>query len=224
MTEDIKKYFKLLENATVDKSCNCEGDCHCEDDLLETYDIHAEGEHKARIEDVIEKIESAGSDAETHKLALKALEAVGGETFSSTPSGAIEDLLPIIEEDKAALKKVEELLDQYGVTVSEDVDAELEREIEDAMDDEEDYPGDLGVEVVDAPSNEEDEEDETEEVPVFNYTATIQLHGYDYPLILQSDDMDELKTVMRVLRQSGLNPEGQYKWNSRAINLDPDEE
>ena len=70
----------------------------------------------------------------------------------------------------------------------------------------------------DMPEMESSEEDDL----MYNYTATIQLHGYDYPVILHSDSIDEFKTVMRVFRQSGLHPDGEYKWNSRKFDLDAD--
>lgn len=99
-----------------------------------------------------------------------------------------------------------------------DLDGELDMEIA-SVNDSEDYVGD---EIEEPELAIDDEEVETVE-PVYNYTATIQVHGYDFPLVLQSDDMDEIKTVMRVLKQSGLNPSGDYKWNSKTFEIDLDE-
>lgn len=231
MSEDMKKYFALMESATnakeetneeETKECGCAGECDCETKVDESYMIEAEGDHKARIQEVIRKIEECGDAEKTFEMAVNVLEKVDGETYSSTTSGAIEDLLPIIEGDVDKLTKVEEYLGECGLNeVTEDLDFELDREIADSYSDEEEeyQPNyDIEPEVLDEPEVEE------ESAPTFNYTATIQLHGYDYPLVLQADDMDELKTVMRVLDQSGLAPEGEYKWNSRAIDLTTDDE
>lgn len=102
-----------------------------------------------------------------------------------------------------------------------DLDDELDREI--ASVDELEPNG-----YDDEYSPELDSEGDLEDVvgddePVYNYTATIQIHGYDFPMVLQSDDMDEIKTVMQVMRQSGLNPRGDYKWNSKTFQIDLDE-
>lgn len=231
MSEDMKRYFALMESATSAmeeskedeaKKCDCEEeDCGCESNLEESFVIEAEGDHKARIQEVIRRIEECGDAEKSFEMAVNVLEKVGGETYSSTASGAIEDLLPIIESNMDMLSKVEEYLGECGQDeVTEDLDSELDREIADSfVGDEEEYQPNYDIE----PDVHDEPEDEEDTGLAFNYTATIQLHGYDYPLVLQGDDMDELKTVMRVLDQSGLAPSGEYKWNSRAIDLSADE-
>lgn len=107
-----------------------------------------------------------------------------------------------------------------------DLDSELDMEIaRDGLEDE--YMGDDEEYVapdLDSGYDEMGGELEAEDDDViFNYTATIQLTGYDFPLVLQADDMEEIKTVMRVMQQSGLNPKGDYKWNSKTFEIDLDE-
>jgi len=104
-----------------------------------------------------------------------------------------------------------------------DIDSELDMEIaRDGLED--DYMGDDDEYVVPEPEPEvESGGDDLGDDVVFNYTATIQLTGYDFPLVLQADDMEEIKTVMRVMQQSGLNPKGDYKWNSKTFEIDLDE-
>lgn len=113
-----------------------------------------------------------------------------------------------------------------------DLDSELDMEIardglEDEYigDDEENVAPDLdsGYNEMGGESEAEDDDDVDDDDVIFNYTATIQLTGYDFPLVLQADDMEEIKTVMRVMKQSGLNPKGDYKWNSKTFEIDLDE-
>ena len=107
-----------------------------------------------------------------------------------------------------------------------DLDSELDMEIardgleDEYMGDDEEYVApDLDSGYDDMGGDLEPENDDV----IFNYTATIQLTGYDFPLVLQADDMEEIKTVMRVMQQSGLNPKGDYKWNSKTFEIDLDE-
>lgn len=106
-----------------------------------------------------------------------------------------------------------------------DLDSELDMEIaRDGLEDE--YMGDDEEYIapdLDADMDVDDELGSEEDDVIFNYTATIQLTGYDYPLVLQADDMEEIKTVMRVMQQSGLNPKGDYKWNSKTFEIELDE-
>ena len=106
-----------------------------------------------------------------------------------------------------------------------DLDSELDMEIaRDGLEDE--YMGDDEEYIapdLDADMDVDGELGSEEDDVIFNYTATIQLTGYDYPLVLQADDMEEIKTVMRVMQQSGLNPKGDYKWNSTTFEIELDE-
>lgn len=106
-----------------------------------------------------------------------------------------------------------------------DLDSELDMEIaRDGLEDE--YMGDDEEYVapdLDADMDVDGELGSEDDDVIFNYTATIQLTGYDYPLVLQADDMEEIKTVMRVMQQSGLNPKGDYKWNSKTFEIELDE-
>lgn len=102
-----------------------------------------------------------------------------------------------------------------------DVSDLLQKEIDSAYENDEDNEGDI-EDTFDYVDDLIDSSEESHS-PTFNYTATIQLHGYDFPLVLQSDEMDEIKTVMRLMKQSGLDPKGVYRWNSKTFDIDLDE-
>lgn len=125
-------------------------------------------------------------------------------------------------EDEFNLDPEEVGIDEPEQLGSYDVDDELDMEIARSVSDDFDMePDELESGEFDVEPDHEAEPEVQE--PVFNYTATIQIHGYDFPLVLQADDMDEIKTVMQVLKQSGLNPQGDYKWNSKTFEIDLDE-
>jgi phage FluMu protein Com len=112
-------------------------------------------------------------------------------------------------------------MDDSGYDVDNELDMEIARSDVEDMGGEEDYSYDE-PDMMDMEPNLDADGTESDD-PIFNYTATIQIHGYDFPLVLQADDMDEIKTVMQVLKQSGLNPKGDYKWNSKTFEIDLDE-
>lgn len=120
-------------------------------------------------------------------------------------------------------------MDDYEPDLDSDSDFNLDSELDmeiarDGLED--DYMGDDDEYVAPSLDDEPDmggELGSEEDDVIFNYTATIQLTGYDFPLVLQADDMEEIKTVMRVMKQSGLNPQGDYKWNSKTFQIDLDE-
>lgn len=146
----------------------------------------------------------------------------------------IKHCVEILESMRTKLDETDILIDdehEEDHNVDE-IDTDLDMDIDSELDMEIDYSGDEGEdELYSEPAIDDIEYSEPAiEVPeedkdlTYNYTATLQIHGYDYPMILQSDEIDDFKTVMRVMKQSGLHVEGEYKWNSKTFNLDQDTE
>jgi hypothetical protein len=155
------------------------------------------------------------------------------QLLESVESGEVEESKEEVEETLEEDRYEEELPGDEDMGMDSsldmddyDLDSELDMEIardgleDEYMSDDEEYVApdlDSGYDEMGGELEPEDED------VIFNYTATIQLTGYDFPLVLQADDMEEIKTVMRVMQQSGLNPKGDYKWNSKTFEIDLDE-
>lgn len=162
--------------------------------------------------ELLESLEN-GKEAEEMEEELKDYK----DDFSDLEEDRYEEELPG-DEDMGMDSSLD--MDNY------DLDSELDMEIardgleDDYMGDDEEY---VAPEIEPTMEPEMGGDPEAEDDVIFNYTATIQLTGYDFPLVVQADDMEEIKTVMRVMQQSGLNPKGDYKWNSKTFEIDLDE-
>lgn len=215
-SDDMKKYIKLL-NEHADYNGN-----------LPNYEIEVVNRKSGKIEH---------DDVAKDEKELKALKKKLQDKYDKS-----DFELRVISNGHMVKEDFEE---DYGVPGEDDmeephiddhnfddhdVDSDLDNEIGLAnQEDDEDHDfDDEGFDhdehdFGDAEMDHDESEEDVVESPEFNYTGIFNVDGYEIPLIFKSDDIEDFKTILRIMKQSGLTVEAEYKWNSKLIDLDDSE-